>query len=238
MIKQVKIGIDPGISAGCISVLDNGNLTNYKMPESFKDITNIFKKYYGASASIEQINLRPNFNPFANARMDSLKENYVNLKNAMEVFDIEYKEVAPVTWQKFHGLVLPKGVGEKGIDYDQFEKWKKELKHLKIHLSIETKTPNDEIIVDDIRYILETSGKPAARSALCDDFAHFTKYDLNTAIKQTEKDIDKFKAKEKQIRKKRYQTYITNLLKKEGYIEKIPQWQADSLLLLLYEIHN
>jgi len=233
-----QIGIDPGISAGCISVFDNGKLHIFKMPEKFMEINELLKPFGCGKASIEQINSRPNFSPFANKRMEPLIKNVEHLKNAMEINRIEYKEVAPSTWQKYHGLILPKGIGEKGMDYDELLRLEKELKHLEIHRSIETKVQNDVVYSENIKFILETSGKLAARKALCDSFTYFSKYDINKAIEETEKSIAKFKSQEKVIRKKRYQTYITKKLKSEGYDKKIPLWQSDSLCILLYQINN
>ena len=208
------IGIDPGL-AGCISILDNGNLINIRMPETFKEISNVLRPYGRGKCSLEQINLRPNFNPFANARMDSLKENFVNIKNALDINEIEYKLVSPVTWQKYHGLILPKGVGEKGIDYRLLKQYENDLIHLKTHLSIETKSANDIIINDNIKYILETSGKEEARKQLNDDFYNFNKLSLKIAIKEAEKDIEKFKAKVKTVRKNRYKEYANSIYIKE-----------------------
>lgn len=236
--KLPLIGIDPGISAGCISILDNGKLFNFKMPEKFMEINELLKPFGCGKASIEMISSRPSFSPFANKRMEPLLKNVEHLKDAMQINRIEYKEVAATTWQKYHGLILPKGVGERGMNYDELEKWNKELKHLQIHRSIESNVPNDVVYADDIKYILETSGKLPARKALCDDFAYFSKYDLNKAIEETEKSISKFKSQEKVIRKKRYLTYITKKLKAEGCDKKIHLYQADSLCILLYQIHN
>lgn len=210
MIKQVEIGIDPGLR-GCISVLDNGVLTNFKMPETFKEISNLFKPYGRGKASLEQINLRPNFNQFANSRMDVLKENFVNLKNALDVNEIEYQLVSPKTWIKFHGLSLPKGQGEKGLDYSIFDGYEKDMRHLKTHLSIETNVPNDEIVVGEVKHILDTSGKFEARKMLCDDYTYLSKSDLKKAIEEVENSMAKFRSHEKTIRKNRYKDYANKI---------------------------
>lgn len=241
-IIMPQLGIDPGISGGGIcarvQTLKGFELKSHKMVESFRDIKEILKPYQGSPyetgcrCSIEKLNLRPLNNPFANMRMQPMITNFNRLKDALMDLYIPFQEVSPVTWQKFHNLVLPKNC-EKGIDYRKLELLKQDQRHIPIHLSIEKKVPNDEIIMNDIRYILETSGREAARKALKDDMWHLNIKELSAAKKQVEKDIEKIKAKEKQVRKKRYQDKAIKLAGR-----KVPLWEADALLLLTYEIYN
>lgn len=197
------LGIDPGMAGG-IAILENGKLKTFKMPEEFMDIVDLLKPFGGGKCSLEQINLRPNFNRFANSRMDILKENVVNLKNALKINRIEFKEVAPTTWQKFHNLTLPKGTGEKGIDYDLLKKLKFEANQLPMHMAIEKNMPNDTVVSNDVKYILESSGKESARKALNDDFSNCNKYELKILMNQGEKAIEKILSQEKTVRKNRY----------------------------------
>lgn len=241
-IIMPQIGIDPGISGGgiCVRVqtLKGFELRSFKMVESFRDIKELLKPFQGAPTekecrcSIEKLNLRPLNNRFANMRMQPMITNFNRLKDALMDLYIPYQEVSPQTWQKFHNLVLPKNC-EKGIDYRKLELLKKDQRHIPIHLSIEKKVKNDEIILDDIRYILETSGREAARKALMDDMWHLNITELYKAKKQVENDIDNIKAKEKQVRKKRYQEKAVKLAGR-----KVPLWESDALLLLTYEIYN
>jgi len=233
------LGIDPGVSGGGIAILNNGILKTYRMPESFQEIHDLLKPFGGMPGdnrircTIEMLNIRPNQNPFINARMEPLRTNFNRLKDALRMCNIGFQEIGPTTWQNWHNLTLPKGTYEKGIDIELFKKLKKDLKHLEIHRSIESKVPNHEIIVGDVRYILETSGRLEARKALCDNYAYFSKYDLNKAIEETEKEIEKFKAKEKQIRKNRYKARASQLAGR-----KVSLWESDAILLLLYQKYN
>jgi hypothetical protein len=232
-MDKTIIGIDPGLGGG-IAILHEKKLILHKMPEQFMDIVELFKPYAMARCSLEMINLRPKFDRFANSRMDALKTNYVNLQNALSINMINYKEVHPTTWQIFHNLVLPKGTGEKGLDYDILKNLKKDEKHLRIHLSLETKIQNDVVIAQDVKHILETSGRLEARKMLCDDFTYLSKYDLQKAIEQTENDIKKFLSREKTIRKNRYKA------KAQGYVPniKVTLKTCDAILILLYEKYN
>jgi hypothetical protein len=238
MSNLALIGIDCGLS-GSISVLENGKLKVFRMKEEFTDILEIIKPYGGMlgdnriRCAVEQLNLRPNQDPFKNARMEPMKINYNRVQDALKVCHIKYQLVSPQTWQKFHNLVLPKGEGERGLDYSILEKYKLELKHLQIHASIESKTPNHEIIVGNIRYILESSGRKEARKALCDEFTYLSLYDLNNAIAQTEKEIEKFYNHEKTIRKNRYKALAAKYAGR-----KVTLWEADSILILLYQKYN
>ena len=176
--------------------------------------------------------MRPGQSSFITARMQPMIRNYDRLKDALTDLNIPFQEVAPVTWQKFHNLVLPPN-SEKGIDYDELKKLKKEAKIIPIHQAIERNTPNDVVMLENVKYILETSGKLEARKALNDDFAYDTKKQLKEALIEVEKSISKIKAKEKAVRKKRYQA------KAEGYIyRKVPLWESDAVLLLLYQKYN
>ena len=238
MSNLALIGIDCGLN-GSISVLENGKLTVFRMKEEFKDILEILKPYGGMPTdkrircAVEQLNIRPNQNPFINARMEPMKINYNRVQDALRVSNIPFQLVSPQTWQKFHNLTLPKGEGEKGLDYSIVEKYKDELKHLQIHASIESRTPNYEIIVGNVKYILQTSGRKEARRALCDDFTYLSLYDLNNAIKQTENEIEKFYNHEKTIRKNRYKSLAAKYTGR-----KVTLWECDSILILLYQKYN
>lgn len=238
MLKPILIGIDPGVSGGGIAVLKDGKLYTYKMPEKFKDINELLKPFGRGKCTIEMINSRPNFSPFANKRMEPLLKNYERVKDALEVNEIEYQEVAPGTWQKYHDLVLPRGKGEKGMvqEYERLKVLKDEQKRLPIHLSIENKVENDVVWSLDVKYLLETSGREAARKCLKDDYWHFTKADLKKAIKEVEAEITKIKAKEKQIRKNRYKAKAQTYLEGSGI--KATLWNCDAILLLLYQKYN
>jgi len=244
MTKLARIGIDPGKSNGCISVFENGKIQNFKMAEEFRDIMKILKPFGGAPGdteircSVERMYINPFASAKINANKRSLITNYERIQDALHACEIPFRIIEARTWQKYHQLTLPKGAGEKGLNYEEVEKWKREIKELNIHRSIENKTPNDEIIVDDIRHILETSGSKAARLALGDNFPYFTKYELTTAINETERSISKFYSHEKQVTKNRYYTYICKKLREEGYTEPIYKYHADSLCILLYEIMN
>lgn len=203
MIKPVIIGIDPGVSAGCICILDNDKVIYHRMPESFKDIKEILKTcagYQGETqvrCSIEQLNQRPMQNPFMNARMEPMRQNFTRLKDALIECDIRYQTVTPQQWQKFHNLVLPRGLGEKGVEYNKLNKLKKELK------------------------------------TLDQDYQHLSNKDRIKLKKDYEKEIDRIKAKEKHVRKKRYQTYASSIAG-----ENLPIWKADAFLLMLYQKYH
>lgn len=239
MTNLALIGIDPGVSGGGISILENGKLLTFRMPESFQEIYELLKPFGGVPGdnrvrcSVEELNLRPNQNPFINARMEPLRTNYNRVQDALKMCNIPFQLVSPRTWQKFHNLVLPKGTYEKGIEIEDLKKLQTDLKHLQIHSSIESKVPNHEIVVGEIRHILETSNRLAARKALCDNYAYFSKYDLNLAIKETEKEIEKFKNQEKRIRKTRYKHRASEIAGR-----KLALWESDSTLLLLYQKYN
>jgi len=211
-IIQTIIGIDPGMQVG-ISVLKQTlsglKLESHKMRDDFMKIVELLKPHGGlpgnneCRCSIEQINMRPNNNPFANSAMQPLFDNVRDLKNALKINNIVFQEVAPVTWQKYHNLVLPKE-SEKGVDYPRLRELKKESKQIPLHQAIENRTPNNVVITEKIKYILNKSGAQEARKALNDGYAYFTKYELNTSLKEAEKEIGKILAHEKHIRKNRY----------------------------------
>lgn len=211
--KLPVLGVDCGL-AGCISVRLNGTLTNYRMKESFADIKAILRPFGGdlldkrVRCSVEQLNIRPMGNPFMNARMQPMIRNYERIQDALRDCNIPFQLVSPRTWIKFHGLVVKQ---EKNLDYNILDSLKKDLRHLVTHLKIENNVKNDKVIAGDVKHILESSGKHEARKMLCDDYLFFTKSQLKKAIEETEKEIGKFNAKEKQIRKSRYKDYANKV---------------------------
>ncbi len=241
-IILAKIGIDPGVSNGGISALvqtTNGfKLVHHKMAESFRDIKELLKPYAGSPfetetrCSVEKLSMRPMQSAFITARMQPMIRNFDRIKDALTDLDIPYQEVAPVTWQKYHNLTIPKN-SEKGVDYERLSKLKKDAKQIPLHSAIERNILNDVVLTEHVKYILSTSGRKAARIALKDDFAYFTKFDLNKGLKEIEKEIDKIKNKEKQVRKKRYQARAQKIIG-----GKVTLWQADAILLLTYEKYN
>lgn len=128
-----------------------------------------------------------------NARMEPMRINYNRIKDALIDCDIAYKEVAPRTWQNF-GPFNMKVDGEKGIDYAELAKLKRQLKHIDA------------------------------------EFPNLTKKGRADLVKSYEKDIGKIKAKEKQIRKKRYQAKAQEL----SGDPKMPLWKADAFLILAH----
>jgi hypothetical protein len=214
MTALPQLGIDPGISNGCFSIRNNGKLINIRMKEEFRDIMEILKPFGGSPTDtdirclIERIYINPFSSPKVNANMQRLMTNFERLKDALYACNIPYQVVEAKAWQKFHNLVQKK---EKGIDYDALDSLKKDLRHLTTHLKIENNVKNDEVIAGDVKHILETSGKHEARKMLCDGYLFFTKSQLKSAIEETEKEITKFKSKEKQIRKGRYKDYANKV---------------------------
>lgn len=211
-----RIGIDPGLS-GCISIIENGKLLNFRMPESLRDIREILKPYGGhpndteKRCAVEKLNIRPMGNPFMNARMQPMITNYNRIQDALIDCNIPFQLVSPATWIKFHNLKLPKGQGEKGMNYDELSEFDKDTRHLQTHLKIENNVKNDEVINGDVKHILETNGKFEARKMLRDDYLYLSKYDLKKAIIEVEDQTKKFRSKEKTIRKGRYKDYANKI---------------------------
>ena len=238
-----RIGIDPGLS-GSIAVFENKQLKIFKMQEELQDIIEILKPYAQhpedneCICSLEQLTSRPQKNAFITSRMQPMAINYHRIQDALKMLNIPYQLVSPKTWQSFHQLTLPRGYGEKGLDYNILKQLNSDIKHYKSHLFIETNVPNDVVIADNVKHILETSGKEEARKMLCDDFLNFSKYDLNMAIQEAEKEIQKFLNREKTIRKNRYKKRAQNILDGENYPKKVTLAEADAILLLLYQINN
>lgn len=241
-IKQTIIGIDPGATNGGIALLkqtsEGMKLETHKMPSKFIDIVNLLKPHAGIPGdtqircSIEQINMRPGQSSFITARMQPLMNNVNDIKNALTINNIGFQEVAPVTWQKWHNLVLPKET-EKGVDYESLHKLKKELKQIEQHKAIENRLQNDVVISENVKHILETSGKKEARKALNDRFTYFSKYDLNVAVKEIEKEVEKILNHEKRVRKNRYKALASKYA-----MEKATLWNCDAILLLMYQKYN
>jgi len=148
-MKATILGIDPGVSAGCICALENGVLYFHKMPESLKDIRSILMKYGGhpsdtkVRCAIEKLSSRPLQNPIKAKRMEPMLRNYDRIKDALIDCNIQFREVAPRKWQSFRplGLIVS---GEKGIDYDEFKALKKELKEIdKLYPYLNKKAKSD-----------------------------------------------------------------------------------------------
>lgn len=217
MTNLAKIGCDPGSTNGCFSILDKGQLHNFRMVESFGDMMKILRPYGGAPGdtivrcSIERIYINPRSRPAINANMQILKTNYERIMAALEANNIPYEIVEAHSWQKFHSLILPKGKGEKGLDYSILQALDKDLKHLQIHLNLEKNVANNVVYEGETKHILESSERFNARKMLCDDFLYFNKNQIQEAIKETEDEIKKFKAKEKTIRKNRYKDYANKI---------------------------
>lgn len=235
------IGIDPGVSGGGIAVFENKKIATYKMPESLKDIMDVLRPFRGSQGddqircSVERLSSRPTFDPFANKRMEPMTINYNRIKDALVLLDIPYREVSPITWQKWNGLVLPKGKREKGLDkeYDELIELKKDQLILPKHLAIARNRKTDKSIEGDIRYILEMDGQLAARKALNDKFTYFGLNSLKNAQKEIEKDIKKINDKIKRYRKNRYKDKASAMLGR-----KVTLWEADAILILNYEFHH
>lgn len=241
-LKPPFIGIDPGVSNGGIAVLeytiDGPKLRTHKMKESFSDLKELLKPYGGSPfdkrcrCSIELITMRPGQDSFKTARMQPLLLNFNRLKDVLTELYIPFQEVAPVTWQKYHRLILPKE-SEKGVDYEKLRRLKKEAKQIPLHLAIERNSTNDVVLSENVKYILSTSNKKEAREALNDDFAFFSKNDLNLALKEIEKEIEKIKNHEKRVRKNRYKAKASQYANR-----KVVLWEADAILILLYQKYN
>ena len=235
------IGIDPGVSAGGIAVYYNGKVETFKIKESLKDIMDILRPFKGmpgdeqVRCSIEKLSSRPSFNPFANKRMEPLTVNCTRLKDALTLLDIPFREVAPITWQKWNGLTLPRGTREKGLDseYDELIELKKDLDAIPKHIAIARNKKTDKSIEGEIRYILERDGQLSARKALNDKFTYFTLADLRRTQKDIEKDIEKINNKIKRYRKNRYKERASKILGRKATL-----WEADAVLILNYEFYN
>jgi hypothetical protein len=214
----MHIGIDPGISAGAIAITLGKEIIFHKMPDNFRDIKEILKRYAmpnlddKASCYIEKLNQRPLQNPFTNARMKPMYDNVRDLQNALMDCNIKYKEVYPREWQKHHNLIIPSNIGEKGVDYERMGKLKNEQKKIERHLKIDS----------DLERRMQN-----------DDYVFFTKKELRKALKEIEKEMSAIKTKESYIRKKRYKEYAESL-----YKGKLTMWQADAYLILKYQKDN
>lgn len=97
------IGIDPGASGG-IAMFD-GHLHTYKMPKDLNELKQYLQHciitYEMVAVFIEKLSIQ--HRDFMEGgkvfRLQKMMENYSQLKAIIKLFEVDYAEVHPLTWQ-------------------------------------------------------------------------------------------------------------------------------------------
>lgn len=236
------IGIDPGVSAGYICVYIRQEVKFHKIPETISEMIKILKPYSGmpgdkeCRCSIEMLSSRPHQNPFINKRMEPMIINQRLLKEALALCDIPFKEVHPKTWQKWHGLVLPDDLKEKGleIEYQGIRDCENDIELVKKHQSIIKKMKNKVVMKNGEKHICTDFDIHQERVKLGDKYTHMGENQLKNELSDIDKEIDKYKRKISQFRKKRYQKKAQQL----SGDENLSLNKSDAFLICVYEYNN
>lgn len=126
MKDQLIIGIDCGAN-GAISTHYNGKTTVVKMPVEFKKFLKYMKELKTITENIivfiEKVQMRPSdMQGGKGFNIQKMMNHYTGLINGMDVLDISYIEVHPVTWTNSLKLVRKE---EDGVNYRMHRLYKK-----------------------------------------------------------------------------------------------------------------
>ena len=97
------VGIDPGKNGG-FALLDNGNAHAWKMPETEKDVQDLFEELALGEkvfCLIEEVHAMPGQGVVS---MFSFGRNYGMLRAMLVANYIPFETVTPQTWQREYGL--------------------------------------------------------------------------------------------------------------------------------------
>lgn len=115
MVYDKIIGIDPGVSQGCICHMNEKGYHTTRMPREAIDIERVFKTLRADSESplafIEKVNTwnTDQDNPGKQFHIDKMNKNYAQIIALLISVGIPYIEVHPATWQAILGLRPKKG---------------------------------------------------------------------------------------------------------------------------------
>lgn len=101
------LGIDPGASGG-LAVRCDGYAMGYKMPETERDLSNLFAELWPGinMALIERVHSFPGQGV---ASSFTFGQNYGFLRGMLIAYDIPFEEVTPQRWQKALGIPPSRG---------------------------------------------------------------------------------------------------------------------------------
>lgn len=109
---KLYIGIDPGLSGGIAFIPDNGTPWAHKMPETDKDLMELFRDSINLSeprALIELVHSSPQMGVKS---AFTFGEGYGRLQMALTALGIPYERVRPQAWQKALGCMTK---GDKNV---------------------------------------------------------------------------------------------------------------------------
>lgn len=111
----VYIGIDPGLKGGIASILPENEIVLIPMPETEKDIWEVFSDYNGGRcySLIEQVHSMPGQGVASTFKFGT---GYGGLRMALTAAEIPFETVRPQDWQKAI-KVKPKSKTESKDDF-------------------------------------------------------------------------------------------------------------------------
>lgn len=125
-IYDCIIGIDPGSNGGISVCYHDGNVKTIKMPKELSDIRSFLSYVKDVSVNpivfVEKVQLRSDDiseNPGKAFRIQQLLMSFQRLKDYIEIENIPYVQVHPVTWQSY--LKLRKKGEEKKDRKDRYK---------------------------------------------------------------------------------------------------------------------
>lgn len=123
---DVVLGIDPGSNGGISVCYHDGNVKTIKMPKELSDIRQLLSYVKDVSVNpivfVEKVQLRSDDisdNPGKAFRIQQLLMSFQRLKDYIEIENIPYVQVHPVTWQSY--LKLRKKGEEKKDRKDRYK---------------------------------------------------------------------------------------------------------------------
>jgi hypothetical protein len=109
---KLHIGIDPGLSGGIAFIPDNGTPWAHKMPETDKDLMELFRDSINLAipkALIELVHSSPQMGVKS---AFTFGEGYGRLQMALTALGIPYERIRPAMWQKAMGCMTK---GDKNV---------------------------------------------------------------------------------------------------------------------------
>jgi len=109
---KLYIGIDPGLSGGIAFIPTNGDPWAHKMPETDRDLMELFRdsiNLFSPKALIELVHSSPQMGVKS---AFTFGEGYGRLQMALTALGIPYERVRPAAWQKAIGCLTK---GDKNV---------------------------------------------------------------------------------------------------------------------------
>lgn len=161
------IGVDPGKAGGIAIGLPDGTIRVAKMPVDMADLRDLLEYYtenYNAIVFLEKLSLRPDDIRMEDGkpnlgkmyRMQKLIENYAQLKATIEVANVPYVLVHPLSWQSKLGLRI---AGLKEEKTERKKRYAEYARQLYPYVKVTLWNADALLIMQFGRWVLENDTK-------------------------------------------------------------------------------